>query len=405
MSQYFWPENFKINDFAVHFASKGYKVDVLTSIPNYPSGTFFDGYGIFSKKNEQYKGVSINRVIVIPRGNANKLRLFLNYISYVISASIRIIKFKKKYDIIFIYEPSPITVALPAILLKKIKKIPIVFWVTDLWPESVIAAGNLKSKLIPNILTHLVKYIYNKCDKILVTSNGFINSIVSKGIDKNKIEFFPQWAESFFKPAKSKNILPHQLSSKKNFKIMFAGNIGESQDFNSIINAAKLLKRKKNIHWVIVGRGRKYKWVKDKVLEYKLQDCFHMIGSKPINEMPDLYSSADAMLLSLKNESIFSITIPAKLQTYLACGKPVLGMINGEAAKIINDNKAGYTCKAESPESLADIVTKMSKLNKADINEISNNALKCNIKYFDRNNLLDRAEKIFNETISQDYKK
>ena len=169
ISQYFWPENFKINDLAFHFSNINYNLDVLTGMPNYPLGKYYDGYGCFRKTNELIKNISIYRVPIIPRGKATPLRLGLNYISFVISATIKALLMKNKYDLIFIYEPSPITVAIPGIILKKIKQIPIIFWVTDLWPESVVSAGNFKSPLIPNLLTPVVRYIYHHCDKILVS--------------------------------------------------------------------------------------------------------------------------------------------------------------------------------------------------------------------------------------------
>ena len=403
VTQYFWPENFKINDLAVHFSKKGYEIDVLTSIPNYPDGVFYEGYGIFKKRYEKYNDISIHRVPVIPRGSATKIRLFLNYISYVISASIKILQLKKRYDIIFIYEPSPVTVALPAILLKKIKKIPINFWVTDLWPESVVSAGNLKSNFIPKLLNPIVKFIYHNCDKILVTSEGFIESIVSKGINRKKIIFLPQWAESIFKPKKQMEDLNQLRIPSNAFKIMFAGNIGESQDFPSLIKAAKILENSK-IHWIIIGNGRRSDWLKEKIIEKNLKKFVHVIQRQPIERMPKIYAFADAMILSLKNEYIFSITIPAKLQSYLACGKPVLGMINGEAAKIVNESGAGLACKAEDYKSFASLVKKMSTMDSAELKSISKKALLCSDKLFKRETLLNKIENIFYETIKLKYK-
>ena len=401
VTPHFYPENFRINDFAIEFIKKGHQISVITGIPDYPSGNFFDGYGFIKKNRERYEGIDIYRAPIIPRGSGSNFRLAINYLSYVIGASfMSLFLLRKKLDIIFVYETSPITVGLPAILIKKIKHIPICFWVLDLWPESVMSAGNIKSNIIPAALNPIVKFIYDNCDKILVSSNGFINSIVEKGVDVDKIEYFPQWAESLFKPMQKKDILIHSIP-EKSFKIIFAGNIGEAQDFPSILNAAKLLKGKKHIHWLILGNGRRAKWVKNKVTEYGLQDCFHMLGSHPINKMPEFYAIADAMLFSLKENYIFSITIPAKVQSYLACGKPVLAMVNGEAAKIINENKAGFTCNAGDYESLAKNVVALSQLELSDIERISTNALHCYRTNFDRDMLFERAEKIFFSMIAE----
>jgi glycosyltransferase involved in cell wall biosynthesis len=398
ISQYFWPENFKINDLASHFSEKNYKIDVLTGIPNYPAGKFFQGYGIFQKRNEIKEGISIYRVPIIPRMKASSLHLGLNYISFVISSSIKVLFIKKKYDLIFIYEPSPITVAIPGIILKKIKRIPIIIWVTDLWPESVISASNLKSTLIPNLLTPLVKFIYKHCDKILVTSRGFINSIVEKKIDIKRIEYFPHWAETIFRPTKYEHYLLGSVP-KLSFKIMFAGNIGEAQDFPSIIESARILKDNLNIQWVILGGGRKEEWVKSKIKEYKLEKTFHLLGSFPLDMMPAYYSQADCMLFSLKKEYIFSITIPAKVQTYLACAKPIVAMIDGEAAKLINDAKAGLSCPSESPELLAENINNLSLMKKYDLDKLGGNALAYYNKEFERTMLTNRMENIFNDMI------
>lgn len=396
ITPHFHPENFRINDFALEFVRKGHKILVLTGIPDYPSGNYFDGYGIIKKNREKYKGIDIYRAPLISRGSGSNFRLALNYITYIIGAGfISLFLLRKKLDMIFVFETSPITVGLPAIFIKKIKRIPICFWVLDLWPESVVSAGNLKSRLIPRMLTPIVKFIYHNCDKILVSSRGFINSIIEKGVERKKIEFFPQWAEPQFRPIEKKIDLLKDSIPENSFKIMFAGNIGEAQDFPSILNAAKLLKDKKHIHWFIIGDGRRAELVKKKIAEYNLQDCFHMLGHQPIDKMPEYYASADAMLFSLKDEYIFSITIPGKVQSYLACGKPILAMINGEAAKIINVSNAGYTCAAGDYNSLADNVIAMSELDQSKIEILSSNSLNYYKDNFDRDMLIDRAEESF----------
>ena len=400
VTPHFHPENFRINDFALEFVKRGHQISVLTAVPDYPSGIFINGYGIFKKTRENYKGIHIYRAPLIPRGSGSNLRLALNYISYVIGAVFTsLFILRKKLDIIFVFEPSPITVGLPAIFIKKIKRIPICFWVLDLWPESVVSAGNLKSGLIPKLLNPIVKFIYHHCDKILVSSNGFIKSIVSKGVGAGKIEFFPQWAEPIFRPVEKKCELLPKIIPKESFKIMFAGNIGEAQDFPAILNAAKLLKSEKNIHWIIIGNGRRAEWVKNQIIEYGLQDYVHMLGRHPIEKMPDYYALADAMLFSLKDEYIFSITIPAKVQSYLACGKPILAMVNGEAANVINDNNAGYTCVAGDYNTLAYNVIKMSELENSDLEKLSANSLQCYKNKFERDVLLNKVENILKNQI------
>jgi glycosyltransferase involved in cell wall biosynthesis len=327
----------------------------------------------------------------------------LNYLSFVLFASIKIISLKKhNYDVIIVNSLSPITVALPAILLKKINNIPICIWVQDLWPESVTATINLPNfinSIIRRVLNPLVKFIYKECDKILVTSKGFISSITNKSIDSNKITYFPQWAEEMFKPINSPRYLLNGIP-KNSFKIMFAGNIGEAQDFPSILEAAKALKINNKIQWVILGSGRNTKWVKDKVSEYGLENCFHLLGSYPLEKMPEYYASADAMLFSLKKEYIFSITIPSKVQSYLACGKPILGMVDGEAAKIIKEANAGLTCPSGDSIGLYKNILVMNEMSSNELQQIGKNSHNYYKNYFDRELLLNKAELIITKIIS-----
>ena len=395
VTPYYFPENFKINDLSDELTRRGHKISILTPIPNYPGGNYYNGYSLIKKKYEYLNGKKIFRVPVIPRGSGSNFRLSLNYISYVLFSVFAIRKIiKYKYDLIFVYAPSPATVGLPAILLKKILKIPVIYWVHDLWPESVKSAGNLKSEFISNLLTPIIKFIYNHCDKLLVSSPGFINSIVKKGIRREKIDFFPQWAESIFKPVTSTDKKLKNLP-KNSFIIMFAGNIGEAQDFESILKAASILKENKKVHWIIIGSGRKYRWVKKQIKDLGLFDSFHMLGRYPLDEMPEFYSLADAMLISLKNEHIFSLTIPAKVQSYLACGKPILAMLDGEASKIIKEAGAGIVCNSGNPDQLAKNVLKINNMNKHEIQEMGNNALNLYKKKFSRETLINKIEKLF----------
>jgi len=296
--------------------------------------------------------------------------------------------------LIFVFGPSPFTIAIPAIFVKNIKKIPICFWVQDLWPESVSSGGNLKSWIFTRILNPLVKFIYSRTDRILVSSKGFIKSIEEKGINNNKIQYFPQWAEPIFNSG-NKEIIEIPNVPKNSFKIMFAGNIGEAQDFSSILETAKKLKLNKKIHWIIVGGGRKEKWVKEKINKYQLQDVFHMVGRFPLERMPSFYDYADTMLISLKKEYIFSLTVPAKAQSYLASGKPILAMIDGATATLINESKSGLACAAESPDQLAKNILKMCSLNNDEINQMGVNAYNFSKKEFNRERLISNLEALF----------
>ena len=401
VTPHFYPENFRINDFADALIERNIEVSVLTAIPDYPEGKYYDGFDLFRKRKEIYKKIRIYRNQIIPRGDGSKFRLFLNYISYVVSGILTTIFVKEKFDIIFVFEPSPITVGIPAIVLKRIQQIPIVFWVLDLWPESVKAAGNLRTNYIPNLLLPIIKFIYNESDKILVSSRGFIDSIVEKGIDRNKIEYFPQWAESLFRPINRNNYKYSNLIPP-GFNVMFAGNIGEAQDFYSIIETAVILKEYKEINIIILGDGRKASWLKKQIAENQLSDTIYLLGSFPLSAMPEFYSMADVMLISLKNDFIFSLTVPAKIQSYLACAKPLVAMIDGEAARIVEESGAGYSGSSGDYYQLAQNIIQLSKdRDNGLLPAMGFNAYDYFKNNFDRTMLVDRALSIFNDVLKR----
>jgi glycosyltransferase involved in cell wall biosynthesis len=201
VSQYFWPENFRINDLAKGLLDRGHQVTVLTGQPNYPGGTFFPGYGLFKIFKQNHEGIKILRVPLLPRGQGGSIRLFLNYISFALSGCILgPILCRGDFDVIFVHEPSPITVGFPAIVLKIFKKAPIIFWVLDLWPESLSATGAVKSSIILGGVRRIVKFIYDRCDKVLVQSRGFVSRIKELNIPPEKILYFPSWAEDLYQP-------------------------------------------------------------------------------------------------------------------------------------------------------------------------------------------------------------
>tara|TARA_A100001037_G_scaffold195981_1_gene175334 strand:+ start:634 stop:1785 length:1152 start_codon:yes stop_codon:yes gene_type:complete len=373
---------------------------VLTSIPNYPAGKYYEGYGVFSKRKERFKGINIIRIPVIPRGSGSSLMLSLSYLSYVFSGLIYSFTFiRKKYDLIFVFEPSPITVAIPAIAIKKFLKLPLCIWVLDLWPESVSAAGNLKSDLIPRLLLPIVKFIYKQSDLIMVSSMGFIDSIKKKGVEESKIKYFPQWSEEIFESKLVNHSSKHKDKIPNGFVIMFAGNIGEAQDFPAVVKAAVQLKDYKDIHWVILGNGSRMEWLRNSIIENDLGDNFHILGQFPIEDVPEFYSYADSLLISLKREEIFSLTVPAKLQTYLASRKPILSMLDGEASRIIDEAEAGFTAESGDYVNLSKNVLKMRNLSKDQIMNMGNNSYLYFEDHFKSKKLLNEAEQIFKNMI------
>ncbi len=398
ISQYFWPESFRINDLALGLKDKGHKVTVLTGQPNYPGGRFFDGYGFFKKKYENYYGVDVVRVPLLPRGEGGSVKLALNFLSFALFASVFApFRCRGNYDVIFVYEPSPITVGLPALLLKKLKNAPILFWVQDLWPETLSATGAIKSTFILKLVDKLVRRIYRGCDNILVQSKSFYSPIEKLGVEQSRILYFPNSAEELYHPMKLAAGSPEIAYMPEGFRVMFAGNIGVAQDFGTILNAAKIIKPYSNIHWLIIGDGRMLPWVKNQIKLLGLDNTVHLLGRHPVESMPRFFSLADAMLVSLKKEPIFSMTIPAKVQSYLACAKPLIAALDGEGARVIQEASAGLTTSAENPVELADAVLKLYRMSEVERHAMGVKGRQYFESNFERNMLLERLDGWFND--------
>lgn len=349
VSQYFWPENFRVNELSAGLAARGHEVTVLTGIPNYPSGKFAPGYGVFSRRREDYRGVRVVRVPLVARGGGGAVRLALNYLSFAVSAAVLgPFLCRGACDAIFVHETSPATVGLPARWLKFLKKAPLVFWVLDLWPESLSASGMVSSPLILGLVGRMVKFIYDGCDRIVVSSRGFVAHIVGQGVPPEKLDYFPQWAESLYTPQSA----ARAEAGGGAFRLMFAGSLGSSQDFGTILSAAEILKTR-DVEWLIVGDGRMRPWLESEIARRGLGARVRLLGPRPVAEMPALFAQADAMLVTLRKDPIFALTAPAKLQAYLACAKPIVAALDGEGARIVAQSGAGIAAPAGDAAALA----------------------------------------------------
>lgn len=393
ISQYFKPENFRINDLAEQLIEKKHKVTVLTGLPNYPKGRLFKGYNIFSFGRYYENKLNIIRVPIIPRFSSKGWQLFLNYFSFVLSASLISPFISRKYDLIFVYEPSPFTVGIPAVLIKKFINKPIIFWVQDLWPESLEAAGKIKSRIVIYLISKIVRWIYKNCDVVLVQSKGFINSAINSGARKEKIVYIPNWAENEYILTAKKTNLDNLDFPKNGFKVLFAGNLGAAQSLNTIISAAVILK-KSEINWIIVGDGRYKKYLIENIKKNCLQDKFFFIDQQPLSNMSNLFSSSDVLLVTLLKKHIFSLTVPGKIQSYMASGKPIVAAIDGEGFNIINNSKSGIAVEAEDHESLANAISNMSKMNKSELDNMGKMGFKYYQDNFNRESIIKKIEKI-----------
>lgn len=380
VTNHFYPEVFRVNDVAFEFSERGHEVTVITSIPNYPQGHYLPGFGLFKKRKEIVNEVKVIRVPVIPRGNGNNIRLFLNYLSFLITASwcAFFLSFRCKFDRIFVHETSPVTVGIPALVLKWRQKIPLYFWVLDLWPESLTAGGGITNKQVLGIFKWVTCLIYRNSNKILISSRGFERSILEKGDFEKKIVYFPNWGEDvFFAPVASE--LPELPDG---FRVMYAGNLGEAQGFETIMQAALQLKYNHRIKWIFLGDGRKKKYIEDLVKRNRLEKTVFLLGSYPLEKMPSFFAKADVLLVSLKDELVFNLTVPAKLQAYMAASKAICAILNGEGAEIVKEAANGCAVPAGNSELLAAQIVRFSEYSHSELEQLGKNGLDYYNKYF-----------------------
>lgn len=373
VTQYFYPENFKSNDLAFELVKRGYTVDALVGIPNYPEGVYYKGYNIFKRRIEKKDGVTIYRAFQTPRGRkSSRLLLILNYLTFAIFASlwaVFLVIFKKRYDRIIVHQTSPITQAYPAILIKKLCGTPILLWVLDIWPDAMVSGGRINNKLLLSLMNASVKSIYNHSSRILISSKGMVNSICTKGFFDDKIIYFPNWAERVFENPVYKEV----KSLPDGFKIVMAGNLGSAQDLKSVMKAALLLKDT-DVRWILIGEGRMKDWVENFVLENDLKHSVFLYGRFPVELMPSFYLQADALLLSLRGKfPHLSMIVPAKTQSYMSSGKPIIAMIDGCAQELLDFSKSGLFVNAGDYNGLANLIRDRILNNKVEFAAMGNN--------------------------------
>jgi colanic acid biosynthesis glycosyl transferase WcaI len=377
LSQYFHPEQFSNSRISRSLVEKGHQVDVVSCVPNYPEGKFFETYSNSRNREEMWNGVRIHRVWTIPRGR-NPLQLVANYLAYAVASTFgaRTLVKKCRPDVSFVSMPSPITQAIAGIYLKKVFKVPLVYWVQDIWPESATVSYSVKNPLIVRSLTWFCGWVYRQADVVLVQSQAFPPMITRFGVDLDRVRVFPNTAAKLYRPISPADAPEEgELIKGTGFRIMFAGNIGNSQDFDTIVDAAQQLHGDYNIDWVIIGGGRDLERLKKKVRDTGMEAIFQFPGRFPEERMPFFFSHADAMLVTLAKSEIFSLTVPYKVQTYMACGKPIVASLDGEGARIIIEAKAGKVAPSGTPELLARRIAELVEASEDERAEYGNNAL------------------------------
>ena len=363
VSQYFWPETFRVNDLAAELIARGHEVTVLTGVPNYPDGKVFESYRRDPPAFSSFHGADVLRVPMLPRGRGN-LSLVANYLSFVAGGLLRgPAKLKgRRFDAIFVFQTSPITSVLPALWLRRRRGTPVLLWVLDLWPETLSAIGVVRSPALLALVGRLVSFIYKRCDRILIQSRAFLENVARYAGDTHKVRYFPGWAETVFSEMGQVEPARELDPFRDDFKLVFAGNIGQAQDFPALIAAADLLRDVAGLRWIVLGEGRAGDAARDEVVRRGLTDKVVFLGRYPLERMPSFFAAADALLVSLVDQPIWAMTIPGKVQSYLASGKPLLGMLNGEGARVIDEAGAGLTGSAGDAAMLAANVRRLMAL-------------------------------------------
>lgn len=392
--QHYKPEPFRLSDICEDLVQRGHEVAVLTGIPNYPEGEIYADYRNKKKMRETIEGVAVFRSYTIPRRKSTLYRV-LNYFSFAISSSIGVLlgKYKAKdgaeFDCVFVNQSSPVMMAWAGMVYKNKYKKPLFLYCMDVWPDSLTVGGVKQDGLIFKLFKFISKKVYRASDYIFVTSPSFKNYFVQQfDILEQKITYLPQYAEDLFIPDESR-------VNKESVDLTFAGNIGKAQNLETILKAASLIEKNTNlpkkIHFHFVGDGTELLSMKALAHELELKNV-SFYGRRSLEEMPIFYKKSDAMLVSLIGDSIVSRTIPGKVQSYMAAGKPIIGAISGDTKTIVEEAKCGFVSPEQDVEQLAKNIYKFSMLSIEEQKELGKQARCYYEKHFSKEQFMFELE-------------
>lgn len=393
-SQYFYPENFRINTLCRELVLRGHDVTVVTGYPQYPYGKIYDGYGFDIPYESQWNGVKICRVRVHPRGS-NLLGMLRNTVDYVVQANHWVKDCREKFDAVYVFEVSPVTVGLPAVTYKKKFGVPMFFNLQDLWPENVEEVLGIRFAPLTWLINRIVDRIYGASNRILCTSNGFADNLRACGVPEEKIVFWPQFC---LDPDLTQAQKP-EIYGEDTFNIVFAGNLGDAQGLDLMVEAARELKGS-SIRWYLVGDGRARARLEQKVKEMDAAQEVTFVGRVSEKEADRYVHFADCAYLSFKDNKIFNMTLPAKLQTYLACGTPILAAAGGESARLVGDNGIGFVCRPRLEELVA-AAKQAASMSRQDHAAMSQKARAYYEQHFTMDDLVTKLEEMLKEEINK----
>lgn len=395
ISQVFYPEQFRINDMCCEWIRRGYRVTVLTGIPNYPQGKYYEGYGLHKMRREYWNGIEIIRIPVIPRGN-HKIGLIMNYFSFPISGFFWKIKTKIRADYVFMFETSPMTQCVIGVWYAKKYRIPLYLYAQDLWPENVEVVTGIHSPLVIEPIQKMVDYIYKNCTEIFVTSPSFVRAVCERRIPvpEEKVHYWPQYAEEFYIPMKREPV--EEIPDGEAFKVMFTGNVGYAQGLDILPRTAQILKKAgKKVLFCIVGEGRYLEEFKAQIQKSGVEEMFCMISRQPAVKIPKLLAASDAAFLSFMETKLFEMTIPAKLQSYMACGIPVIAAASGESKRVIEEAGCGICSPSGDAQALAESVKGMMERSQEELALMGTRARAYFEAHFEKQKLMDEIQQYF----------
>jgi len=374
LTQWFDPEpTFKGLAFARELVRRGHEVQVLTGFPNYPGGRLYEGYKVSLLQREMHEGISVLRVPLYPSHDGFALRRIANYASFALSAAFLGALVVKPADVMYVYHP-PATVGFAASFISRVRGIPFVYDIQDLWPDTLAATGMLNNPGILGLVARFCRIIYRQAARIVVLSPGFKNMLVARGVPAEKIDVIYNWCdeESIQKECLADG-LDEKLGLVGRFNVVFAGTMGKAQALDAVLDAAKIMSfSRPEVQFVFVGGGIDVERLKSKSEEMELTNVL-FLPRMPMQEIGAVLALADVLLVHLRDDPLFRITLPSKTQAYMAAGRPILMAVRGDAADLLERARAGLCCLPEDSESIAAAVEQFCCMSREDLNSMGEN--------------------------------
>jgi colanic acid biosynthesis glycosyl transferase WcaI len=392
LSQYYGPEPLpKAQDLAEGLRDHGHEVTVMTGFPNYPSGKVYPGYRMRPWAVETAHSLKIIRLVLYPDHSTSRMRRIANYVSFALAASIIGPFLCGRPDVMFVLHP-PLTIGVAAWVLSRLKRMPFVYGVADLWPDAVVASGMLSNSRMIGVLKRLERFVYARAQAVAGVSPGMAVRLAERGVDRNKLHVISDWAdERVYMPRPPDSALAHRLGMRGKFNILFAGQLGLVQKLDTVLQAAQILKPHAAIQFVIAGDGVERARLEQEARDRDLTNV-RFVGRVPSADMPSVCALADVLLVHLSAHPTFRVSIPGKAYAYMACAKPVLMAVGGDAAELIRSSGAGLTCPPENPEAMAEAVLRFFRMPGAEREAMGLRGRECFVQGFSRSVVLRQCE-------------